>query len=351
LSQGKDSVMSEHLSPNREGAEGSPRGAMGQQVARIVTMCGLSLALGVGIAHYMLRHQTQVQRLMVVQLRSEIRALTGDIQRMELATTASSRKYEQLAARRDVEQEARLHAAMRRLTLLSHELDGQIDGLVKGQQECLSGFEPFRRLQMAIPYEHAAGALDRLVQSQLDDLDSLRHAIRLQMEEEGSRLALIEMYRVREPDRDLAAGRAFSSAAWLRPAPTGAPPGHSPLLDPLPQFRLEREASISVRQADDASHEWMASGEQEPLAPTVLAETEPTGSAEALTAEPVDPEALPDLAALPPAAQAVTVESNRPITVVPQPPDASRPLFFSSGRKVAPQPSSPTAEADAQPVR
>lgn len=302
---------------------GSPTRTAVQTLAWTAAVCGLSLVIGVGIAQYLLREQTQVQRLMVAQLKGEIRGLTGDIQRMELALADSAHRCDDLASRREAEHESRLHSELRTLTAMAHQVDRKMDSAVAGQQICLAQFESFRRMQMAIPYDQAVHAVDRLVQSQFDALQALQQSLRAQLDHNAEQLELAQSFRSRGAYRN-ERGQRFGSTAWFVSPPGGSAPHHSPLSIPLPQFRSVPQDAVTIRQRpgrsspEIQSEDSAAQGKLPTLVPITSEANQPIAADETLPVPTIR-----------------TAQSNRPSTFVPHKALQTPTLYFSSGRKVA----------------
>ncbi len=189
--------MGLETNPNREGrAERDVRLAVGRQMTRTVICCGLSLIVGVVIAHYFLRQQLQLQQGVVGQLQTEIRGLTSDIQRMEMVASSGIARMEQTVLRLEGLQRGELvtqaRSAEERLASLERLVQRQSAATRTAQAACLAEFEPYRRKHLAVPVELISEALGRMTQGRTDDLQLLVEEIRMHLQHERSRLARLE---------------------------------------------------------------------------------------------------------------------------------------------------------------
>lgn len=189
--------MAIETNPSRElRSQRIVRQAVGRQTTRTTLLCALSLAAGIALGNYFVRQQLQLQQGVVGQLQHEIRGLTSDIQRMELANSRSIARFENTISRLEAAQRFELAGESRitqeRLETLERLVQRQVTATRSAQAACLAEFEPYRRKSLSVPVELIAEALDRLIQGRAADLQLLAEELQTHVENEKSRLAILQ---------------------------------------------------------------------------------------------------------------------------------------------------------------
>ena len=189
--------MTVEANPPRElASDRLVRQAVGGQLIRVALMCVLSLAIGIVIGQYFLRKQMQIQNGAVTQLQDEIRGLTGDIQRLELAGSRSVARFENAVREMQdghrIDRVNELQQTQQRLASLERLVQRQITSLRSAQTACLAEFAQYDQKKFAVPVDQIADALERMAQRRTDDLGALIEEIEAHSELERHRMAAIE---------------------------------------------------------------------------------------------------------------------------------------------------------------
>jgi hypothetical protein len=165
-------------------------------LTRTVLFCALSLVTGIGVGQYFLRQQLQLQQGVVGQLQHEIRGLTSDIQRMELASSRSIARFENTLSRLEAAQRFELAGESRltqeRLGTLVRLVERQVEATLAAQAACLAEFGPYRGKSLAVPVDVIAAAVERFTAGRTADLQVLAAELHSHAETERERLATLE---------------------------------------------------------------------------------------------------------------------------------------------------------------
>ncbi|MEZ6067542.1 MAG: hypothetical protein R3B90_17960 [Planctomycetaceae bacterium] len=170
--------------------------AVGRQLVRVCIMCAVAMGIGFWLGQRMVRNQLQSQDVVVSQLQQEIRALTGDVQRLESAARQTNGQFGNALAEvkslQNVELKTEVREAARDHVELEQLLRQHMSFTRLLHSASLAEFEPYRRKQLAVPPELIDESLRRLESTQAEQQSFLLELVRDMAAGAAQRIAEID---------------------------------------------------------------------------------------------------------------------------------------------------------------
>jgi hypothetical protein len=238
------------------------REAVGRQLFRVFALCAVSLAAGVWMGQHYVRLQLQTHEVVVSQLQREIRGLTGDIQRLELAAAQSHQRFDEslneIRQLQGSELRAELSASQRGTQDLERQVEQHLSLTDLLRNACLSEFEVYRRKRLAVPAELVDDAIERLAAAQTQQHEQILDTVRAQAASAETRLAtlgdtqlLSQGVRSSRPTDNTPSLTTTVEAFLRQRTPEPALPDPRGLPHPVSAATEAAEALLSASPSDD----------------------------------------------------------------------------------------------------